>query len=134
MKRITLLLFIALSIRCAPQTISTPKGTQPFKIINGPLQTTLIRIMPLDSIDLCEHKTVDTVRCYFLEVVNDTAFEWKTGYVVRSSGMVYFGNVAVNKSYLPITCGVITSKLFYADMLPIKRYAIQVVIPNETKH
>lgn len=73
------------------------------------------------------YPAIDTVKCHFLEVINDSTFEWKSGYVIRKSGYIAFDKTSVDPLYLPITCGIVTSKLFYLDMKPIKNYAIKVV-------
>lgn len=72
----------------------------------------------------------DTLKCLFLEVLNmDSAtVKWTSGYIVRNSGMISFGNTSVSGNYLPITDGIITSPLFYSDMCEVKNSAIKVII------
>lgn len=56
----------------------------------------------------------DTIKCHFLEVINDSDFEWKTGFVERKKGFVKFADkTSVESPYLPVTSGVVESRLFY---------------------
>ena len=73
----------------------------------------------------------DTLKCHFLEVVNDSTFKWESGFVIRERGFVSFGKTSVQETYLPVTSGIVTSPLFYNDMKPIKHYAIQVILKNK---
>lgn len=75
-----------------------------------------------------EYPETDTLKCHFLEADNDSTFTWKTGFVIRKKGMIDFGKTSVTKEYLPICSGIVTSKLFYTDMRPVKKYAIQIII------
>lgn len=70
----------------------------------------------------------DTLKCHFLEAVNDSTFIWKTGFIVREKGYFDFGKTFVTKEYLPTTSGVVASKVFYADMSPIRTYAIHIIL------
>lgn len=70
----------------------------------------------------------DTLKCHFLEAENDSTFIWKTGFIVRNKGYFDFGKTLVTKEYLPITSGVVSSKVFYADMTPVKTYAIHIIL------
>jgi len=72
---------------------------------------------------------LDTVKCHFLEVINDSSFVWETGFVERKDGFIKFSeNTQVQPPYLPVTSGIVLSKLFYLNMQPIKNYAIKVII------
>lgn len=77
----------------------------------------------------------DTVKCLFLEILDmDSAiFKWTSGFVARHGGYIDFFSVnnlqtSVQPPWLPVTDGVVKSKLFYNDMSEVKNKAIKVII------
>lgn len=72
----------------------------------------------------------DTVKCFFLEVLNmDSAtVKWTSGYIERHNGFIDFGKTSVQVPYLPITDGFVTSTLFYSDTTVVKNQAIKVLL------
>lgn len=72
---------------------------------------------------------IDTVKCYYLEVVSDTDFTWKTGHIVTNEGYVEFDNkVHVSKQYLPTASGLIKSPIFDLRKRVVKNDVIKVVL------
>lgn len=82
-----------------------------------------------------KYPPIDTVACHFLEVVNDSLFQWKSGFVIRNDGYIdYNPNVKAKPPYIVNITAQISSTLFYNDMKPVKNYAIQIVLkPSPTK-
>jgi hypothetical protein len=72
---------------------------------------------------------IDTVKCYYLEVVSETDFTWKTGYIITNEGYVEFDNkLYLSKQYLPTANGLIKSLVFDLRKKLVKNDVIKVVI------
>lgn len=93
-----------------------------------------------------EYAKTDTVKCLFLEVVKTDSVitKWTSGFIVRSNGMITFstyrmsinvtpfrGDLNVDAGYLPITSGIVKSKVLYKNMQPVSSMVIQIILTGE---
>lgn len=120
MNKILIVISFIVTVKANSQPISAATA----KILSEPGKSFLYQRV--------HYPDIDTLKCHFLESVNDSTFIWKTGFVVRNKGFFDFDKTSVTQEYLPITSGIVSSKVFYSNMSPIKRYAIQIILKTKT--